>query len=326
MTRKLRAIIFWLTVCLFFIASPIAILYALDYSYDWQGKKLVQNGAFYLKSTPKNAQIFINDKLKKTTPRLIKKLLPRDYVVEVKKDGFQTWKKNLRIESGLVTENKHILLIPDKPFLEPVADNIIDLKNYLNNQDSQNEIEKKQKIQEKFAASFKLSNIKIILSSGESSAILANNATSTSDYSLYISNDDSFELLAEGIDSAEFSSDNKKLLWQNDNEIWVYWLDDDYKEPQCRKGDRQFITRFGEKIGQAIWENENNRHIIFTVGNAVKIIELDDRDQKNIMNIAAMPASTRGESNPQIAYKNKFLYILSENKVYRFNLLEDSLF
>lgn len=319
MTKKLRSIIFWLTVGLFFLISPIAILYALDYSYDWQTKKLVQNGAFYLKSVPKNAKIFINGKSKKTTPRLIKKLLPRDYAIEIKKEGYQAWKKTLRIESGLVTENKYVLLIPDKPILEQIADNIIDLEDYLNNQAGQNEIAKKQEIQKKFAASFKFSDIKIILSDGQPSAILVNNATSTLHYSLYLLSDDTFQLLAEGVNDAEFSSDNKKLLWQTDNEIWVYWLDSDYIQPQRKKGNRQFITRFSEKIKQVTWESENNRHIIFTVGDAIKIIELDDRDQKNIMNIATLP-------NPQIAYKNKNLYILSENKVYRFNLLEDSLF
>jgi len=319
MTRQIRAIIFWSMFVLFLIFSPIAIFYALDYSYDWQNKKLVQNGAFYFKSSPRNAEIFINSKNKKNTPRFIKRLIPKNYTVEIKKDGFQPWKKELSVMPGIVTEAKYILLIAAKPQLTLIVDDIKHLRDYFPGQFQTDET-KKQSIKKLAESSLTLKKYDVIASPNHYAAILANATTSpaslTNNHSLYLLNEDnSFNLLAKDVIAAEFSSDNKKILWYTDHEIWVYWLAEDYNylPPYKKAGDIEFITRYNEKINQAVWYQGDDQHIIFTIGDTIKIVELDDRDQKNIFDIVNI-------KNPEILSKDKSLYIFSENKIYKTQL------
>lgn len=65
---------------------------------------------------------------------------------------------------------------------------------------------------------------------------------------------------------------NNTILFYNDWEIWIYELD---------KKDPDLVTRMGENISYAIWHTEG-RHIIFATENKVRIIELDNRELKNV--------------------------------------------
>ena len=75
MTLLTRRLIFYALVIIFILAVPPTILYSIGYSFDWQKKILVQTGGFYFKSSPANAEILIDGKNDKTTPRLISRLL-----------------------------------------------------------------------------------------------------------------------------------------------------------------------------------------------------------------------------------------------------------
>ena len=70
-----------------------------------------------------------------------------------------------------------------------------------------------------------------------------------------------------------------------------------------------------EKLSQAAWYSKTNQHIIFVVGNEVKITELDDRDKRNTVNIFS-------SENPEIFYSdwNEKLYILSQNRLLEINI------
>ena len=76
-----------------------------------------------------------------------------------------------------------------------------------------------------------------------------------------------------------------------------------------KTGEYELITRLSQKIGQAIWY-ETNQHIIFLVNQKIKIIELDSRDKKNIVDIIKIDAQ-------EIAYseKNRILYLTKNEKL-----------
>ncbi len=69
---------------------------------------------------------------------------------------------------------------------------------------------------------------------------------------------------------------NETILFYNDWEIWIYNFNQ--KNPEL-------ITRLGEKIKTALWHNEG-RHIIFALDNAARVIELDDRELRNMTELA----------------------------------------
>lgn len=114
-TKKTRKILFFIFLSIFIIISPVVILYAQGYRFDFEKKRLIQTGDFYFKSLPKKVDVYVNNKLaKEKTPSQIKYLLPKKYNIKITKEGFFAWEKELEINPLLVTEAKNILLMPEK--------------------------------------------------------------------------------------------------------------------------------------------------------------------------------------------------------------------
>jgi tricorn protease-like protein len=131
MTKKIRTILFSICAILFFLIAPTITLYSMGYRIDFEKKKFVQTGGFYFKVLPKNVQISIDGKIKRKTDLIfgsifIKNLLPKEYKVEIEKEGYFPWEKNLKIEEKMVTEGKNIVLIPKKINFEILAKNVED--------------------------------------------------------------------------------------------------------------------------------------------------------------------------------------------------------
>lgn len=115
MTRYKRITLFISILILFVAISPVVIFYAQGYRFDFEKMNFFRTGGMYLKTTPKKAQIFFNNKkLKDDTPLLINGLLPKNFHVKITKDSFYPWEKYIKIESGLINEMKNIILAPDK--------------------------------------------------------------------------------------------------------------------------------------------------------------------------------------------------------------------
>jgi len=122
MSKRTRRIIFYIFLFFFVVFAIVAIFYALGYTLDWQNKSLVRSGAFYFKSFPKGADIIINNKNRGKTNRFIKRMLPNEYSIDLSMPGYNDWHKVLTAKPGMVTEVKHILLVPKNPALKQVTD------------------------------------------------------------------------------------------------------------------------------------------------------------------------------------------------------------
>ena len=77
------------------------------------------------------------------------------------------------------------------------------------------------------------------------------------------------------VESVEWDLYNRTLLLKNDFEIWSYDL---------VTKDETLINRFSQSIENVFW-HKNNNHIFYVVDNKVYVIELDDRDRKNIYDL-----------------------------------------
>jgi hypothetical protein len=125
---------------------------------------------------------------------------------------------------------------------------------------------------------------------------------------LFNSNSGSFENFFETARKPEVSPDSKKLLYFSDYEIWVLYLKDEFSQPQKSAGDRQFIARFSEKIGNVFWLTSH--YLIFSTGDKIKIAEIDDRDKINIVDWSP-PADNIEGLEIFFNQNDKKLYILS---------------
>jgi len=499
MTKKSRRLIFYIFVFLFLFLAIAILLYAQGYNFNWEKKSLVLTGAFYLRSSPEKANIYLNEKEKGQTNKFIKRLLPDEYNIKVSKPNYYDWQKTLEIESKLVTKTD-ILLIKRNPLISQVVDynvnyfsfsndrkrmiyltdkttmeidptqekiaefkktvnfnqfalrlidfrdnrdiqiypspfqkdgrdfsiaNLENLSNilwssdnkklllffpdnqfYLLNLDkSTHQSEEQFKVINlsnliKILSKYKISSIQNPLfyphnsnkisflnqgnfysielnNSNESQSLISpvvskilaytiynndifcikhsdDNIDSREDiWGLYKTNlngssfekifDISFldpkqivkiindkiliidrdlyffnhktqvlEKIARDIEEINFSNNNKKMLWQTENEIGVIWLEPTVEEPKRQKYEIEIIMKTLKNINQAIWYPATNRHIIFTTNNDIKITELDGRDRRNTVNISSA-------KNPKVFYNNENnkLYILSEKKLYQ---------
>ena len=133
-------------------------------------------------------------------------------------------------------------------------------------------------------------------------------AVISGDKKLYIYNDGEkekyFNQPAGEILSVQFSDDGKKLLFWTDKEIFVYFTRDWDVQPARMENETKLITRFSRRIKNVQWSKEYE-HIIFSAGNTVKVIELDHRGHRNIMDIVKI-----NDENSQVTAN------FSENKLY----------
>jgi len=136
---------------------------------------------------------------------------------------------------------------------------------------------------------------------------------------LYIYNHETqtFDRLADSIVGVSFSPDGKKLIYQNANEIYAYYLKDIKIQPYRVRGDKELITRFSKPIVNIEWFAYDNEHVLFTVDKMLKLTELDGRDQRNTYDIT-------GVENPsRLVYNSSddYIYFLDGHSLKRTTLL-----
>ena len=106
-----------LTVFLAILA--IIITYARGYRPNIAKKTFSSTGILAISSNPKAAKIYVNNELKGVTDTNIT-LAPGHYKVEIKKDGYTTWAKQITLKGELVI-SLDALLFPINPSLSPLT-------------------------------------------------------------------------------------------------------------------------------------------------------------------------------------------------------------
>ena len=103
-----------------FVAILIAVIaIARGYRFSTKEKTLSPTGILVASSFPDGSMILVNGELKGATNSNII-LTPGNYDVEIKRDGYSSWKKNLKIKGELVIK-ADALLFPQNPTLSPVT-------------------------------------------------------------------------------------------------------------------------------------------------------------------------------------------------------------
>lgn len=99
----LRVFVLFSTMFVVGVIGYFVALVARGYQFDTVTYKFLANGILVAKSDPDGASIFIDGSLKGATNTNLK-LAPKQYDVEIKKDGYVTWKKKLTIKKEEVTQ------------------------------------------------------------------------------------------------------------------------------------------------------------------------------------------------------------------------------
>lgn len=104
---------------IFIVCFVIVISYARGYRINFKEKTLTSTGIISLNSTPKSAKIYINDQFKGLTDTNLT-LPPGEYKIEIKKDGYISWSKTVKLKGELVV-NIDPILFPLNPSLTPLT-------------------------------------------------------------------------------------------------------------------------------------------------------------------------------------------------------------
>jgi len=106
-----RRLIYSFFFLLFFISAPLAIIYALGFRYNFVNNIVEKTGAFYIKSYPRSADIYINNvKSRHKTPNQLTNIRPDIYTVKIVKDKYTAWEKQLPVYSGETTFVEDVVL------------------------------------------------------------------------------------------------------------------------------------------------------------------------------------------------------------------------
>ena len=133
MSINFRKTLFLACLAVFLTVTPLVILYSQGYRLDWnspEGRiKLTQTGGLFFRVSPKQANIFLDSKLTKTTDfffdsALIENLLPGKYDISIMKEDYHSWEKSLEVQEKMVTATDNVLLIPDDPKLTILTTNV----------------------------------------------------------------------------------------------------------------------------------------------------------------------------------------------------------
>jgi len=132
MSSKIRNILFIAFIGLFVIITPLVMLYAAGYEFNWEAKKIQKTGTLNIITDPKGAKVYLDGKvLTETslasfinkarpvyTPAKIKNLLPGEYLVKLEAEGYWPWEKKADIYPGeALNLDKIILIKKDLPIL-----------------------------------------------------------------------------------------------------------------------------------------------------------------------------------------------------------------
>lgn len=101
------------------LATTSVILYARGYRPDFDKKKIAGTGILALTSEPNGAQVYINAQLTTATNSTLN-LPPGDYKITIKKDGYSSWEKKVRIDKEIVYQTDAILF-PSVPSLSALT-------------------------------------------------------------------------------------------------------------------------------------------------------------------------------------------------------------
>ncbi len=115
----MKAIFRLIIVIIFVGLLGLVIAYGRGYRWSFKNKSLHSTGILSVNSNPNAAKVYLNGELKGVTDINLT-LTPGEYKVEIKKDGYTSWTKNLKIKGELVY-TIDAQLFPQNPSLSPLT-------------------------------------------------------------------------------------------------------------------------------------------------------------------------------------------------------------
>ena len=259
----IRHIAFFFSLALYLTLLPIILSYSLGYHIDFHKFVIYKTGILSLRSTPSGASVYINGKLRTDiTPARIEELRPGTYSVEIKREGLFPWQKELTVRPNMVTRAENIILFPILQVTEKVSDR--ETNNFFIPADR--------------------SQVYYMTKSGlYKSNLDGANPRKLSSYSQWPSE----------IVEKKLSPDGKKILYFNENGIWIIYLNGLRTTKNGDAAQVEEVLKSQDIIKDVFWHSGSN-HIIFVAGRDIDVMEIGKGGSKNIVTLNKCSTSPRG--------------------------------
>lgn len=123
MTRRQFRLYFYFYIALFVVLLGAILFYTLGYRYNYRTGETIQTGGMVVRSEVEGVSVFNNGESVKKSGLIdnlfnsfikVENLRPGKYNLEVKKDGYQTWHKEVEITSGKLEKFENVLLLKNQ--------------------------------------------------------------------------------------------------------------------------------------------------------------------------------------------------------------------
>lgn len=286
MEQRIRKVLFYFSIILFFILLPSVLLYSFGYKLDINRFRFIKTGLIYLKTIPDGARVYLNERrLKETTPATIAELLPGRYRLLVELNSYYPWQQVVSVESGKTTLLDDIVLFSKKPRSEKI--NIIDLDDfYIFPEDDD--------------YAYCISAERTVLSK-------VNLNPKAAESGFFYGQLD----LPANIKSFSLAPDKKKALYFAGNKLNVLYLPSG-KTGSLETRNKNFFIPASDRIIDAFWQS-NSEHIIIATAKDIKIYELMSKGKDNIVTLLELR-----DNRPQVFYD------VGDDVIYYTDLQEDA--
>ena len=259
MEQKIRAILFYLSVILFFILVPVVLLYSFGYKLDINNLKVIKTGLIYIRTIPEGAKVSINGRrINETTPVSMGELMPGAYRLSLELEKYYPWHQIVSVEPGKSTALDDIILFPLRPHLDRI--NVSDVEDFY--------IFTADKDYAYCVSKNKTVISKARLNPEEKEASLICNQ---------------FQL-PDNFKDFSLSPDQKKILYSCGNRLDVMYVSSEKPNHQPLKNNNFFIIT-EHNIINAFWHSDSE-HIIVITDKDIKIYELIGEGKNNIITVS----------------------------------------
>ena len=111
--KKTRLMIMYVLIGIAIAIATVVFVYLINgYSIDRQTGEVIQNGLVYIDSKPESAEVYLNGQKQRgrTDARLV--LPAGSYDIELKRDRYRTWSRNLELEGGSLRRLTYARMVP----------------------------------------------------------------------------------------------------------------------------------------------------------------------------------------------------------------------